>query len=96
MIFAACRCVICCMAYKNRDKLIKLSCQHQYHKVCITKWLKINKVYFFVTTKFMILILPILPVSVLVYVLSITSSGVLRTSCLLPGLSFELKLKYWN
>ncbi|RRT85097.1 hypothetical protein B296_00002568 [Ensete ventricosum] len=90
------KCVICCMAYKNRDKLIKLSCQHQYHKVCITKWLKINKVYFFVTTKFMILILPILPVSVLVYVLSITSSGVLRTACLLPGLSFELKHKYWN
>ncbi|CAL9077870.1 unnamed protein product [Musa acuminata var. zebrina] len=37
------KCVICCMAYKNRDKLIKLPCQHQYHKVCITKWLKINK-----------------------------------------------------
>lgn len=36
-------CVICCMAYKNRDKLITLPCQHQYHKDCITRWLKINK-----------------------------------------------------
>ncbi|WOK99013.1 hypothetical protein Cni_G07725 [Canna indica] len=36
-------CVICRMAYKNRDKLIKLPCQHQYHKDCITRWLKINK-----------------------------------------------------
>ncbi|XP_029119906.1 uncharacterized protein [Elaeis guineensis] len=36
-------CVICCMAYKNRDKLMMLPCQHQYHKTCITKWLKINK-----------------------------------------------------
>ncbi|XP_020262503.1 E3 ubiquitin ligase BIG BROTHER-like [Asparagus officinalis] len=36
-------CVICYMAYKNRDKLIKLPCQHQYHKHCITRWLKINK-----------------------------------------------------
>ncbi|URD97400.1 Zinc finger, C3HC4 type (RING finger) [Musa troglodytarum] len=45
------KCVICCMAYKNRDKLIKLPCQHQYHKVCITKWLKINKHYFFWSVK---------------------------------------------
>ncbi|URD91264.1 Zinc finger, C3HC4 type (RING finger) [Musa troglodytarum] len=37
-------CVICCMAYKNRDKLIKLQCQHQYHKDCITRWLRFNKV----------------------------------------------------
>ncbi|XP_008795396.2 E3 ubiquitin-protein ligase BIG BROTHER-like [Phoenix dactylifera] len=36
-------CVICYLAYKNRDKLITLPCQHQYHKTCITKWLKINK-----------------------------------------------------
>ncbi|KAG1354595.1 E3 ubiquitin ligase BIG BROTHER-related [Cocos nucifera] len=37
-------CVICYMAYKNRDKLMMLPCKHQYHKTCITKWLKINKV----------------------------------------------------
>uniref|UniRef100_A0A0D9W8D7 RING-type domain-containing protein n=1 Tax=Leersia perrieri TaxID=77586 RepID=A0A0D9W8D7_9ORYZ len=37
-------CVICCMAYKNRDKLIKLPCEHHYHQTCVTKWLKINKV----------------------------------------------------
>jgi len=37
-------CVICCMAYKNRDKLTTLPCQHQYHQTCVAKWLKINKV----------------------------------------------------
>ncbi|KAG0473185.1 hypothetical protein HPP92_015042 [Vanilla planifolia] len=37
-------CVICRMAYKNRDKLIILPCKHQYHKSCISRWLKINKV----------------------------------------------------
>ncbi|XP_020085346.1 E3 ubiquitin ligase BIG BROTHER-related-like [Ananas comosus] len=37
-------CVICYMAYKNKDKLITLPCKHQYHKACATKWLKINKV----------------------------------------------------
>ncbi|KAJ3680129.1 hypothetical protein LUZ60_016407 [Juncus effusus] len=36
-------CVICCMAYKNKDKLIILPCEHKYHKDCVTKWLKINK-----------------------------------------------------
>ncbi|XP_038978794.1 E3 ubiquitin-protein ligase BIG BROTHER-like [Phoenix dactylifera] len=36
-------CVICYMAYKNRDKLMTLPCKHQYHKTCVTKWLKINK-----------------------------------------------------
>ncbi|KAM0821703.1 hypothetical protein ACQ4PT_072015 [Festuca glaucescens] len=37
-------CVICCMAYKNRDKLTTLPCAHQYHQTCVAKWLKINKV----------------------------------------------------
>lgn len=37
-------CVICCMAYKNRDKLTTLPCKHQYHQTCVAKWLKINKV----------------------------------------------------
>ncbi|XP_020585601.1 E3 ubiquitin ligase BIG BROTHER-related-like isoform X2 [Phalaenopsis equestris] len=36
-------CVICYMAYKNRDKLITLPCQHQYHQGCVSHWLKINK-----------------------------------------------------
>ncbi|KAH0456032.1 hypothetical protein IEQ34_013939 [Dendrobium chrysotoxum] len=36
-------CVICYMPYKNRDKLITLPCQHQYHKDCVSHWLKINK-----------------------------------------------------
>uniref|UniRef100_A0A0E0KU45 RING-type domain-containing protein n=1 Tax=Oryza punctata TaxID=4537 RepID=A0A0E0KU45_ORYPU len=37
-------CVICCMTYKNRDRLTKLPCEHHYHQTCVTKWLKINKV----------------------------------------------------
>jgi len=37
-------CVICCMSYKNRDKLTKLPCGHQYHQACVAKWLQINKV----------------------------------------------------
>ncbi|KAG9453034.1 hypothetical protein H6P81_005938 [Aristolochia fimbriata] len=36
-------CVICCMVYKNRDKLITLPCLHQYHSNCVSRWLKINK-----------------------------------------------------
>ncbi|KAL5727683.1 RING-type E3 ubiquitin transferase [Ranunculus cassubicifolius] len=36
-------CVICCMTYRNREKLTMLPCQHQYHSDCIKKWLKINK-----------------------------------------------------
>ncbi|XP_068634463.1 E3 ubiquitin-protein ligase BIG BROTHER-like [Aristolochia californica] len=36
-------CVICCMVYKNGDKLITLPCQHQYHSNCVSRWLKINK-----------------------------------------------------
>ncbi|KAL6882657.1 hypothetical protein ACP4OV_011347 [Aristida adscensionis] len=38
-------CVICCMAYKSRDRLTKLPCTHQYHQTCVTKWLQINKRY---------------------------------------------------
>ncbi|CAM0903293.1 unnamed protein product [Alopecurus aequalis] len=37
-------CVICCMDYKNRDKLTTLPCEHQYHQTCVAQWLKINKV----------------------------------------------------
>ncbi|XP_062185859.1 E3 ubiquitin ligase BIG BROTHER-related-like [Phragmites australis] len=37
-------CVICCMVFKNRDRLTKLPCEHQYHQTCVTKWLQINKV----------------------------------------------------
>lgn len=37
-------CVICCMAYKNRDRLTKLPCGHHYHQACVAKWLQINKV----------------------------------------------------
>lgn len=36
-------CVICLSAYEHRDKLMKLPCEHQYHSICITKWLKGNK-----------------------------------------------------
>ncbi|CAN6249784.1 unnamed protein product [Urochloa humidicola] len=37
-------CVICCMDYKNRDRLTKLPCGHLYHQACVAKWLQINKV----------------------------------------------------
>jgi len=37
-------CVICCMAYNNRDRLTQLPCGHQYHQACVAKWLQINKV----------------------------------------------------
>lgn len=36
-------CVICCMMYKNGEKLIALPCAHQYHSKCITSWLKLRK-----------------------------------------------------
>ncbi|PSR93411.1 E3 ubiquitin ligase BIG BROTHER like [Actinidia chinensis var. chinensis] len=36
-------CVICCMAFKNGEKLIYLPCAHQYHSKCITRWLQLNK-----------------------------------------------------
>ncbi|KAF3322478.1 E3 ubiquitin ligase BIG BROTHER-related-like isoform X1 [Carex littledalei] len=36
-------CVICCMKYESKEKLITLPCNHKYHKSCVTKWLKINK-----------------------------------------------------
>ncbi|XP_058104792.1 E3 ubiquitin ligase BIG BROTHER-related-like [Magnolia sinica] len=38
-----CKCVICYTAYKNRDILMALPCQHQYHSDCISRWLKLNK-----------------------------------------------------
>ncbi|XP_039122941.1 E3 ubiquitin ligase BIG BROTHER-related-like [Dioscorea cayenensis subsp. rotundata] len=36
-------CVICRLAYKKRDELITLPCQHIYHSHCVSRWLKINK-----------------------------------------------------
>ncbi|KAJ4759453.1 RING/U-box superfamily protein [Rhynchospora pubera] len=36
-------CIICCMKYENKEKLIILPCNHKYHNTCVTKWLKINK-----------------------------------------------------
>eukprot|EP00262_Sarcandra_glabra_P021277 TRINITY_DN889_c0_g1_i2.p1 TRINITY_DN889_c0_g1~~TRINITY_DN889_c0_g1_i2.p1 ORF type:complete len:200 (-),score=43.97 TRINITY_DN889_c0_g1_i2:353-952(-) len=36
-------CVICYMAYKNKDIVITLPCKHEYHSNCVTRWLKINK-----------------------------------------------------
>ena len=36
-------CSICLEEY-NRDKdIIKLNCNHEYHRKCIKEWLKINK-----------------------------------------------------
>ncbi|WOL17614.1 hypothetical protein Cni_G26407 [Canna indica] len=38
------RCVICQMEYKRRDRQMVLPCKHEYHPVCVRKWLSINKV----------------------------------------------------
>ncbi|KAI5670253.1 hypothetical protein M9H77_10617 [Catharanthus roseus] len=38
------RCVICRTEYKSGSRLATLPCAHQYHSVCITQWLKLNKV----------------------------------------------------
>ncbi|KAL6977665.1 RING-type E3 ubiquitin transferase [Sarracenia purpurea var. burkii] len=36
-------CVICCMPYKDKDKMTTLPCTHEYHKECIGRWLLLNK-----------------------------------------------------
>lgn len=36
-------CVICYMPFENGDKLICLSCSHQYHSKCIKCWLRVKK-----------------------------------------------------
>ncbi|KAI5670131.1 hypothetical protein M9H77_10495 [Catharanthus roseus] len=36
-------CVICREEYKSGTRLATLPCAHQYHSVCITQWLKLNK-----------------------------------------------------
>ncbi|XP_058104793.1 E3 ubiquitin ligase BIG BROTHER-related-like [Magnolia sinica] len=36
-------CVICLMAYKKRDIVMTLPCQHPFHSDCISQWLQHNK-----------------------------------------------------
>ncbi|XP_062233735.1 E3 ubiquitin ligase BIG BROTHER-related-like isoform X2 [Phragmites australis] len=36
-------CPICLNTFKHRESLITLPCKHNYHAVCVTKWLKIDK-----------------------------------------------------
>lgn len=36
-------CVICCMPFENGNKIISLSCAHQYHSKCIKRWLQEKK-----------------------------------------------------
>ena len=31
-------CSICLEDFKNKDKLVKLSCNHKFHKLCIDRW----------------------------------------------------------
>ncbi|KAJ6836796.1 E3 ubiquitin ligase BIG BROTHER-related [Iris pallida] len=38
------KCVICRSDYEAGDPLVVLSCKHNYHSECITRWLQINKV----------------------------------------------------
>lgn len=34
------KCNICCYAYEDKDKIIKLPCSHIHHKKCVLKWFK--------------------------------------------------------
>jgi len=36
------KCSICLEEYIENNDIIKLNCDHQYHKECIKEWLKIN------------------------------------------------------
>jgi hypothetical protein len=36
-------CSICLDMFKQNDNIIKLNCNHHYHKECCFKWFKINK-----------------------------------------------------
>ena len=36
------KCSICLEEYIENNNIIKLNCEHQYHKECIKEWLKIN------------------------------------------------------
>jgi hypothetical protein len=39
------KCIICLSEYENGDELIELPhCHHQFHKECVTEWLRINKI----------------------------------------------------
>ena len=37
------QCPICRMEFEEGDDLVKLPCQHPYHRQCATQWLQINK-----------------------------------------------------
>ena len=36
------QCNICIDEYKSREHIIELDCGHDYHKICIKKWLNCN------------------------------------------------------
>ena len=36
------KCSICLEEYIENNNIIKLNCEHQYHKECIKEWFKIN------------------------------------------------------
>ncbi|XP_019087629.1 PREDICTED: E3 ubiquitin ligase BIG BROTHER-like [Camelina sativa] len=38
------QCSICLVDYEKGDKMITLPCKHIYHKDCISRWLKENRV----------------------------------------------------
>ena len=37
------KCSICLEEYIENNNIIKLNCEHQYHKECIKEWLNINR-----------------------------------------------------
>ncbi|KAL1531442.1 RING-type E3 ubiquitin transferase [Salvia divinorum] len=37
------QCVICCVKFKNGDKVTTLPCKHFFHSKCILKWLEMKK-----------------------------------------------------
>ena len=36
-------CIICFEEYKNKNRVIKLECNHIFHKICLSRWIEKNQ-----------------------------------------------------